>query len=163
MKKIITLSIIMLSLICSAQVFSQKKVKEISQKEFSELVFNYTQSRSASSMTFLGSRPCIVDFNATWCGPCRRMAPVFESLADEYDGKVDFYSVDIDENKELAKALGIRSIPFLLFCPVESGAEPVGMLGFHPREDIVEAIDSVLQVRIEPIEFVQPIAPVSVP
>ena len=57
----------------------------------------------------------IIDFNATWCGPCRAFAPTFEAAAEKYGAKVDFYSVDVDQHQALARELNIRSIPAILF------------------------------------------------
>lgn len=65
----------------------------------------------------MGSRPAIVDFYATWCGPCRTLAPILEELSEEYAGEVDIYKVDIDREQELAAAFGVRSVPTLLFTP----------------------------------------------
>ena len=89
-----------------------------------------------------GNQLTLVDFYATWCGPCRRLAPVLEELAVEYKGKVEFYSIDVDKNKPLAQAFQVRSIPMLLLCPVEG--EPQAIVGLYPKEEIVKAIDYTL-------------------
>ncbi len=114
------------------------EVIKISQEEFASRVFDY----KASAYAFLGARPVIVDFNADWCGPCRRLAPIVEELAAEYAGKIDFYSVNIDDNRELANALGIESIPMLLFIP--RAGQPQASVGLLPKEAIEEAINEVL-------------------
>lgn len=116
-------------------------VMKISQDQFAKRVFDY----KAGAFKFLGSRPAIVDFNADWCGPCRRLAPTIDSLAVQYAGKIDFYSVNIDENRPLANALGIQSIPMLLFIPLEG--RPQASVGLLPREDIEQAIREVLLVQ----------------
>lgn len=113
------------------------KVNKISQDEFARLVADY----NANEWKFNGKRPAIVDFNATWCGPCRRLAPILEELAAEYSGRIDFYAIDVDENPELAQAFGIQSIPMMLFCPVND--KPQGVTGLHPKSDLVEAIDAI--------------------
>lgn len=64
---------------------------------------------------FVGGRPAVVDFYADWCGPCNMVAPVMEDLSKEYDGKVDFYKINVDEENELSAYFGIRSIPTILF------------------------------------------------
>lgn len=113
------------------------KVNKISQDEFARLVADY----NANEWKFNAKRPAIVEFNATWCGPCRRLAPILEELAAEYSGRIDFYAVDVDENPELAQAFGIQSIPMMLFCPVND--KPQGVTGLHPKSDLVEAIDAI--------------------
>lgn len=105
---------------------------------FREKVFDYTNKE----YKFKGQRPVIIDFNAKWCGPCRQLTPIFEKLANEYAGKVDFYSVDIDKERELASAFGVSSIPALLFIPMEG--EPKGSLGLIPEENLRQSIDSIL-------------------
>lgn len=70
---------------------------------------------SLSQFKFIGARPAVVDFYAPWCGPCNMVAPIMEDLSKEYDEKVDFYKVDVDEENELSAYFGIRSIPTILF------------------------------------------------
>ena len=115
-----------------------KAVVEINQQEFAEKISDYT----TGTWHMKNDKPVVVDFNATWCGPCRRLAPVLEELAVEYEGKVEFYSIDVDKNKPLAQAFQVRSIPMLLLCPVEG--EPQAIVGLYPKEEIVKAIDYTL-------------------
>lgn len=87
---------------------------------------------------FVGQRPAIVDFYASWCGPCRALSPVLEELSDEYAGKMDIYKVDVDENPELAAAFGIRSIPTLLFIPMTDKPRiSVGGMSKAQLEDVI--------------------------
>lgn len=81
----------------------------------------------------------VVDFNATWCGPCKMLAPVLEQVSEEYDGKVAFYSVDTDENPNLAREFGIVSIPALAL--IKDGNKADMSIGFVPKESITEFID----------------------
>lgn len=62
-----------------------------------------------------GNKLAVIDFNATWCGPCRAFAPTFHSVAAEYAGKANFYSVDVDVNPELAARFGVQSIPTIVY------------------------------------------------
>lgn len=114
------------------------EVAQMNAAMFREKVFDYTNKE----YKFKGERPVIIDFNAKWCGPCRQLTPIFEKLANEYAGKVDFYSVDIDKERELASAFGVSSIPALLFIPMEG--EPKGSLGLIPEENLRQTIDSIL-------------------
>jgi thioredoxin 1 len=81
----------------------------------------------------LGSeRPVIVDFWATWCGPCKLSEPIVDALAEKYDGQIDVYKIDVDANPMVTQALNIMSIPTLaMFSP---GKQPIGVVGFHPLE-----------------------------
>lgn len=90
-------------------------ITQLTKTEFSEKIANLDSA--ISEWHYLGSRPAIVDFYATWCGPCRTLAPILEELSEEYAGEVDIYKVDIDREQELAAAFGVRSVPTLLFIP----------------------------------------------
>ena len=83
---------------------------------------------------FEGNRPAIVDFYATWCGPCKVMHPILEELSKEYSGKVDIYQIDVDKEQDLAAAFGIRSIPTLLMIPMKE--EPRIMQGLCPKTSL---------------------------
>ena len=86
----------------------------------------------------------LADFYATWCGPCKALAPVLNELAADYQYKdrIDFYKVDIDREQELAAVFGVRSVPTLLFIPL-SGM-PQMMTGGRPKSDLKRIIDEVL-------------------
>lgn len=91
---------------------------------------------------YLGDKPAIVDFYATWCGPCRTISPILEELAKEYKDQIYIYKVDTDQEKELAAAMGIRSLPTLLFIP-KDGQPQMGQ-GAMPKEDLKKAIEEIL-------------------
>ena len=91
-------------------------------------------------------RPAVIDFNASWCGPCRQLAPILEKLAEKYAGEVDFYSIDVDENPEVAAELGIRSIPYMVFAPSEGA--PQTLTGLHDEVMLTGIIDQFLLGRI---------------
>ena len=76
----------------------------------------------------------VVDFNATWCGPCRMLAPIVDQLADELDDRAEFYSVDVDENNALAQQFGISSIPCLVV--LKNGQEVGRTIGFQPQPSL---------------------------
>ena len=120
------------------------KVNVMTQAQFKEQIYDLD---SKEAPTLKSELPVVVDFNATWCGPCRRLAPILEELAKKYEGKIQFYSIDVDQNKELAQKLQIQSIPMLLMCPTKGN--PQTIVGLVPQEDLVKAFDQVL-LGIEP-------------
>lgn len=91
---------------------------------------------------FLGDKPALIDFYAPWCGPCKMLSPVLDELSDEYEGKVDIYKVNVDEEEELSAAFGIRSVPTLIFVPM-NGA-PQMSAGALQKPQLKEAIERIL-------------------
>ena len=91
---------------------------------------------------YLGDKPCIIDFYASWCGPCRTVAPILEDLANEYAGQIYIYKVDTEAEQDLAAAFGIRSIPTILFCPM--GKAPQMAQGALPKDAFKKAISEIL-------------------
>lgn len=114
-------------------------VEHLNKETFQEKVFNYEQNKE---WKYAGTLPALVDFWAPWCGPCRTVGPIIEDLAKEYDGKVNFYKVDTDEQQELASVFGIQSIPSLLFIPVNG--QPKMAMGALPKKELKKIIDSEL-------------------
>ena len=113
-------------------------VKELTTESFNTTVYDMT----AEGLTYLGDRPAIVDFTATWCGPCQRIAPILEELAKEYDGKIVIYKVDIDKNRNLAKSFNVSSIPAILYIPLTG--EPVMTVGSRDKGKFQSEIETVL-------------------
>jgi thioredoxin len=85
-------------------------------------------------MVLKNERPVVVDFWATWCGPCKMVAPEMEKIAAKYDGHVDVVKVDVDANPGLSRAFNIMSIPTIAF--FKPGAQPQGVVGFRPMEQL---------------------------
>jgi thioredoxin len=116
------------------------KTIHLTKAEFLQKVANY--EANPDKWVYLGDKPCIVDFYADWCGPCKMVAPILEELAQEYDGQIYIYKVDTEAEMELASDFGIRSIPTLLFCPM--GEAPQIAQGALPKDALKRAIDEVL-------------------
>ena len=117
--------------------------EDLNKEKFFEKVFNYEKNKE---WKFEGELPCVIDFWAPWCGPCRMVAPVMEKLSEEYKGKVNFYKVNTDEEQELGAAFGIRSIPSILFVPKEG--QPKMSVGALPKPSLKEAIDKELLTAV---------------
>ncbi len=113
--------------------------EHLTKQTFLEKVFNYEQN---SDWKFEGELPCIIDFYADWCGPCKMVAPILEELSEEYKGKINIYKINTEQEQELAGAFGIRSIPSLLFVP--KNAQPQMAMGALPKETFKQVIDDVL-------------------
>ena len=120
------------------------EVKYITTEQFKQQVFNY---RKDTTWNYLGKRPCVIDFYTTWCGPCKRLAPIMEELSQKYCDQVVFYKADTERERELAYVFGINSIPQVLYIPVEG--KPMLLKGLYPKEEIVKIIDEVLLKKKE--------------
>jgi thioredoxin 1 len=117
-------------------------IEHLNVESFKQKVFDYTKSKD---WKFAGDKPAIIDFYADWCGPCKVVSPILEELAEEYSGKMDFYKIDTEDQKELASIFGIQSIPSLLFIP--SDEQPQMAVGALSRETFVKAFKEVLHVE----------------
>lgn len=116
------------------------KAMNLTKADFLNKVANY--EANPNEWKFLGERPAIIDFYATWCGPCKMLAPVLDELAAEYEGQIDIYKVNVEEEEELSALFGIRSVPSILFIPMEG--QPQMTQGAMPKPALKEAIHSVL-------------------
>lgn len=120
---------------------NEGKVVELTQDKFKVLVNDYND---ATTWKFNGACHAIIDFSATWCGPCKRLSPILDELAAEHAGEIDFYKVDVDKNKELAQAYGVTSVPMVLFCPAD-GSKPTVITGAYPKEELQRVIEYVFK------------------
>lgn len=100
-------------------------VKELSYNKFVKEIWNF--EKFTDSFAYKGKLPCVIDFYATWCGPCKKVAPIMEKLAKEYNGKIIVYKVDVDTEQKLSTILKIRNIPTVFF--LEKGKQPSYSVG----------------------------------
>ena len=116
------------------------KPEYLTAQTFREKVWDY--EKNPQEWVYNGELPCIVDFYADWCKPCKMVAPIMDDLADYYDGKVLIYKVNTDEQRELASVFQVRSIPSILFAPKEG--KPAMQAGAMSKEDYIRIIDEFI-------------------
>lgn len=116
------------------------KAIHLTKAEFLQKVMNFEEN--PKEWKYLGDKPAIIDFYADWCGPCKMVAPILEELAAEYDGEIYVYKINTEQEPELSSAFGIRSIPSLLFVPMEG--QPQMSQGAMSKSSFVEAINTIL-------------------
>lgn len=121
------------------QIVDSSKVKEIDAKYFIDEIAKI----NGDSLTFIGDKSTIVDFYASWCGPCKKLSPIMEKLSKKYEDKVYFYKIDVDKSSDLANVLGITAIPTLIFFS-DSTSSPIIMQGFMSETEIEHYISSYL-------------------
>lgn len=114
----------------------------LTNESFKEKVFDYTQGQEWS---YKGDTPAIIDFYANWCQPCKVVAPILEELDHEYGEKLQVYKVDTEQQVELASVFGIRSIPSILFIPMEG--QPQMAQGALPKDSFYNVIEEVLKIE----------------
>lgn len=117
-------------------------MEHLNLQTFKEKIFDYENEKD---WKFKGDKPAIIDFYAPWCGPCRMVTPIFDQLEKEYEGKIDFYKINTDEEQELAAMFGIMSIPSILFIPLND--KPQMTQGALPKQVFVEVIKDVLKIN----------------
>ncbi len=114
-------------------------MEHLTKESFQEKVFNFEKNKE---WKYSGDKPCIIDFYADWCGPCKMIAPVLEELSEEYKDKIHIYKVNTEEEQELSTAFGIQSIPTIFFIPMEG--QPQAAKGALPKDTLKNAINEVL-------------------
>ncbi len=138
------LLLLMMLITTSFMVFGQDSKttvpEQLTAATFKEKVYNY--DKNPDNWEFEGKIPCVVDFYADWCKPCKMVAPIMEELAEEYKGKINIYKVNTDQQRELSKMFGIKSIPSVLFVPMSG--KPQMSTGALPKESFKQVIDEFL-------------------
>ena len=139
-------AVLLLAGVAFAQTNSKKnenvsgEVISLTKKDFLEKVYNYEKNQS--QFVYEGNLPCIIDFYADWCAPCKIVEPILKDLAKEYKGKIIVYKVNIDKEQALAKSFGIQSIPTYFFIP--SKEAPQVAMGARSREYFLKVIKELL-------------------
>ena len=113
-------------------------VHSIDQDRFKDVIADW----GARDWKMVSPRPVVIDFYADWCGPCRRLAPILREIAHYYQGEVDFYRINVDDNPDIAAAFEIRSIPMLLICPLDG--EPKTVVGLYAKQEYIRVINQAI-------------------
>ncbi|MFA7450181.1 MAG: thioredoxin [Bacteroidales bacterium] len=115
-------------------------VMELTKEEFIKRVYDY--EKNPNDWKYAGDKPAIVDFHATWCAPCKMLAPTLEEVAQEFSDQIHVYKVDVDKQPELAAIFGVRSVPTLLWIPMEG--KPSISQGALPKSQLESLVKSTL-------------------
>ena len=156
MKRILNLSLIFSIIVMVSCGSSLGKKKEISSTTANEAttgkpihldkqmflakVFDY--EKSPDKWIYKGDKPCLIDFYADWCGPCKMIAPYMEDFASTYNNQIYVYKINVDEQRELASYFGIQSIPAVLLCPMKG--QPQMITGALPKDEFAKRIETIL-------------------
>ena len=116
-------------------------MQHLTTKTFKEKILNYDVDKTK----WLINKPTIIDIWAPWCGPCRVIAPIFNELEEEFKDRIDIYKIDVDENPEIAATFGIKSIPAVLFIPIDG--EPEISIGAMSKIAFIHAIEEFFKIK----------------
>ena len=143
MKKVILIALVMMVTAMTANAQEKKtesKVKHLTYNEFLKKVWDF--EKNPTTFVYKGKLPAVIDFYADWCGPCRRVAPIMEKMAEDYEGRLLVYKVNVDQEKNLAAVFQARSIPMVLFIPVEG--MPYKQVGAMQEQNYREVVEEHL-------------------
>ncbi len=152
MKKTVSTILCLMFLMLGLQAYAEGDIKKqidegkavkVNKEQFMKYIYNF--EKSPQEWIYEGKKPCIIDFYADWCGPCRKLAPIMSSIASKYKGEVIVYKVDTEAQRDLAAFFGIKSLPTIVFVPVNG--TPQAAMGLMPEEDIEKYIESVLGIN----------------
>lgn len=115
------------------------KTIQLNKADFLTKVMDY--ENNPTEWVYLGDKPCIIDFYADWCGPCKFVAPILDDLAEEYADQVTIYKVDTEVERDLSAVFGIQSIPTIIFCPIDDG--PHQFNGAMPKEGFIKVMNDL--------------------
>lgn len=138
MKNVLLLLCLLSATILCSTVKAQT-VKELNTEEFKNSIWNFEKNKE---WKYSGDKPAIIDLYATWCGPCKRLAPILAEIQKDYGNKIQIYKVDTDKETALARLFNVRSIPLMVFIPKKS--EPFLVSGLRPKEQLVQIINEKL-------------------
>ena len=140
MKYSILVSIILLSIFSITEAFQvladEGEVIKINTEQFKSMIMDY--EKNPKVWKYEGKLPCVVDFYADWCGPCRLASPALEELAKKYKGKIIVYKVNTDHERELSTVFGISGIPAFLWVPLTGNPTMTSGVARSPEDIIIQ-------------------------
>ena len=143
MKRVLFIGILLLAATHGGSAQDKKeetRVKSITYKKFLKSIWDF--EKDPSTFVYKGKTAAIVDFYADWCGPCRKVGPIMEKLAEKYAGKLTVYKVNVDQEKDLAMVFQVRSIPMVLFIPLKG--QPMIHTGAMSEADFFKIVEEKL-------------------
>lgn len=117
-------------------------MENLTMETFKTKIFDFENNKE---WKFLGDKPTILKFGAVWCGPCKQIEPILVDLSKEYENRLDIYSIDVDNEHELSGMFNIKSVPTLLFIPLDE--EPKMLVGGIGKDKFKTLIKDVLKVE----------------
>ena len=144
MKMVFGLLFLLSGMTLSAQ--TGNKPEMLTKETFREKIWDY--EKNPTEFIYKGDKPCLIDFYADWCGPCRRIAPYMEEFMTTYAGEIYIYKINTDQQKELAAMFQARSIPMVLLVPMKG--QPQKTVGAYPKEQYQQMIETALLGRVAP-------------
>ena len=135
-----TMFLLSFSVCCQTSQSNDGKIEHLTVETFKQKVLNYKAGQNA--WNYLGEKPCIIDFYADWCRPCRMLSPELEKIAEEYKNEIIVYKVNTEEQRELSSLFSITSIPALLFVPMEG--EPTMLRGYRDSTMLDQSVREIL-------------------
>ena len=143
MKKVFFFIVLALTMGFTAQAQQTETkplVQHITYQDFLDKIWDF--EKNPDEVVFKGKTIALVDFYADWCGPCRKLGPILEGLADEYDDELTVYKINVDQEKILASVFQVRSIPMVLIFPMKG--QPTKLVGAYPEQEYVKIIEKMI-------------------
>ncbi|MDL2231864.1 thioredoxin [Porphyromonadaceae bacterium OttesenSCG-928-L07] len=141
MKNIVVLSLLLLSTLFFKATYAQS-VQEMTTSSFKENIWNYDTNKE---WKFAGNKPVIIDLYASWCGPCKQLAPILDEIQKDMGDKIQIYKVNTEKEREIAQIFNVSSIPLMIFIPKEG--QPFAVNGLRPKQQLMQIINEHLGVK----------------
>lgn len=125
---------------------SDSEIEFLTYDTFLEKVWDF--EKNPQEWVYEGDIPCVIDFYADWCKPCKMVAPIMDDLSVDYKGQVKIYKINVDKEKRLASVFQVRSIPAVLFTPMTG--RPIMQAGALPKDQYIKIIEENLLNTNEP-------------